>query len=247
MYPSPNRVQDGVLWYEQERHRYWKKGQQRIIHGLVYDEVWQADVPVVTDTSVSVTGRVVFAPGSEIFDCFPWESVLSVTWTLGQEGLVFSYEVKNMSDRPLPYGIGIHAYYPVRAWHESAMIRLPAQKMFEASPERYPSGKLLDVAGTKFDLNEETPVSSLDIDDAYTGLEHGSCSVRYGTKGFTLHWSEDFGKVILFTPDQLFFCIENQTTMTNAHRFFHEGYPDSGIRLVPVQETRTGWVMLTPY
>lgn len=59
-----------------------KKGKDRNIHGLVYDEPWHYDEPVVSEDRVSVLTWYDFKPGTENYESFPFKHRVYVRYEL---------------------------------------------------------------------------------------------------------------------------------------------------------------------
>jgi len=81
LYPTPCRVPDGYFTYLGREFHFPINRDDTHIHGLVRDIPWSYDTPVVDSSEVSVTLRMEFAPGSEIYGYFPLEHTLELTYT----------------------------------------------------------------------------------------------------------------------------------------------------------------------
>lgn len=244
LYPTPNRVRGSRFIWRGKTYRQEKNGVPRLLHGLVYDEAWQAACIREGETSASVTAAVMFDEAFSAFGSFPFPHRLSATWILDESGLRLCYAVENRGEEDIPYGFAIHPYFRRCAFGAPAQISMTAPSVFESDGERFPTGRVLSVAGTRFDLREARAVETLDLDDVYTGMSGGKASVDYGGHRITLHASPEFGQMVVYTPPGAeSFCLENQTCMTDAHNQAAAGRePLSGLLLVPPGGRREGWI-----
>ncbi|MEG1516285.1 MAG: hypothetical protein RSD95_15470, partial [Clostridia bacterium] len=66
-----------------------------------------------------------------------------------------------------------------------------------------PSGKRLDVAGTRYDLQCPVAVGALRLDDVYTDFSRRSARIFYRGLDFflELRFSKDFSHMVVFTPE----------------------------------------------
>lgn len=242
LYPTPNRVRNAQFYYGNKKCVLEKNGEKRYLHGLVYDEKWMSGCLDHTDDMADISAFIKFSEESPYFPSFPWKHTLKVKWILNKEGIRLEYEVCNNDESILPYGFAIHPYFPVCAYGEKAKIKVPAEKMFESTKERFPTGRRIHVSGSRFDLRRYRNVEELNLDDVYTGMSNKTAEIQYGNHRLLLSASEEFNQMVVYTPDKPFFCLENQTCMTDAHNFFHEGYKESGLIQVEPHKGYSGWI-----
>lgn len=247
LYPTPNRVKDARFQFKGKIYSIEKNGVPRYLHGLVYDEKWTAGRPEFTEQGVKVCAWIEFKEGSAPYQSFPWRHTLKVSWELTVNGIRLEYEVHNQGQEELPFGFAIHPFFPVYAFGETAKIRVPAKQVFESTPDRFPTGKILKTGGTGFDLSRPREVTSLSLDDVYTGLSGQEAEISYGRNRLVLSASSEFDKMVVFTPEEDFFCLENQTCMTDAHNFYNKGYEKSGLIIAEPGSVHRGWIEMTAY
>jgi aldose 1-epimerase len=117
----------------------------------------------------------------------------------------------------------------------------------EATPDLLPTGRLLDVQGTPFDLRSPRALGSLDLDHVFTRLTSGGgARIEYRSIGMSvdLEATPDFTHAVVYSPKgEGFFCLENQTCSTDAHNLFDRGFHrESGLKTVPPRGLRKGTV-----
>lgn len=247
LYPMPNRVRDGKMEFEGRRFEFTPNNGPNFIHGLVRRRPWQSEAPAVDrKTGASARIWIDWDAAQPEFSLFPIEHRLSVTYTLSRQGVRIAYAVENRSQSRLPYGFGLHPWFRVPGERKDVFLRVPAARRMEAI-EKLPSGKLLPVNGSVFDLRQPTSLEALDLDDVYFGMTPSaipSFEWRDRRVRVTLGASREFTHLVVFTPPgRSTFCIENQTSSTDAHNLHARGLTrEAHLLIVPPGKTSRGTV-----
>ncbi len=234
LWPFPNRIRDKRYTYQGQSYSLENVnrpgGDPTLIHGLVFDQPWHYTQPVIGADAVSVTTYVDFNNDSLYYSAYPFDSRLSLTYTLTGTELTVTYQVHNKSPRTLPFGFAMHPYLYTFADKHEVLLSIPAQAVMEADDELLPTGRIFDVNEVMYamyDLRKPVPVDFLKLDHVYTRLNKPSLSiVDYKALAMQLHISatEDFTHVVIFTPQQPpSFCLEYQTCSTDAINLHHQG------------------------
>lgn len=229
MYPSPNRVRDGVFEFGGARYSMLLPGEKthNKLHGLVRDDTaWTFDEPVAGPDGVSFRTRYVFDKANPRFAAFPFENVLTVEFTVMKDRVRVGYTVENTGDKPLGYGFGLHPFWKAIGGREKCRIRVAIPDRMVASPDLLPTGAVENVAGTDYDLMTPKTVSSLGLDDVYIGsTPESAIDMMFDEIGMTLRQraTADFTHVVVYTPKRDYFCVENQTCSTDAHNLYARG------------------------
>jgi aldose 1-epimerase len=232
LWPFPNRVRDkrytyqGQMYSLQDVHR--PGDDANLIHGLVFDRPWQYTQPVIRPDAVSVTTYIDVNTDSPYYTAYPFDSRLSLSYTLCGTELTVTYKVHNKSPRMLPFGFALHPYFSTFADKHDVLLSIPAQAVMEADDKMLPTGRIFDVRKVMYamyDLREPTPIAYLKLDHVYTRLSRPALSiVNYPRLAMQLHVSatNDFTHLVIFTPQQIpSFCIEYQTCSTDAINLHH--------------------------
>jgi aldose 1-epimerase len=233
LWPFPNRVRNKRYTYQGQSYSLEDVqrpgGDAALVHGLVFDRPWQYSEPVIGPDAVSVTTYVDVNTDSPYYSAYPFESRLSLTYTLSGTELTVTYQVYNKSDRTLPFGFALHPYFSTFADKHDVLVSIPALGVMEADDEMLPTGRIFDVRKVMYavyDLREPTPVAYLKLDHVYMHLNRPALSVVDYTKlAMQLHISatDDFTHVVIFTPKQIpSFCIEYQTCSTDAINLYQQ-------------------------
>jgi len=167
LYPTPNRVENGVFTYEGKIYRQVKRGKRIFEHGLVYDEPWELMDVSATDTNAMLTARILWDVDSPLFEAFPFKHSLTLTFCLMDESIKISFNIENTGSSPLPFGFGLHPYFQKLSGEDGTLIQLPVDQVMEANEALLPSGKTISVKDTRFDLNQVRAIGDLDLDHVF--------------------------------------------------------------------------------
>jgi aldose 1-epimerase len=234
LWPFPNRVRDKRYTYQGQRYSledvHRPGGDAALVHGLVFDRPWQYSQPIIRPDAVSVTTYVDINADNPYYTAYPFDSRLSLTYTLSGTELSVTYQVHNKSARTLPFGFALHPYFSTFADKHDVSISIPAQAVMEADEEMLPTGRIFDVNQVMYamyDLRVPVPVAHLRLDHVYTRLNKPALSILdYKQLGMLLHISatDDFTHQVIFTPEKIpAVCIECQTCSTDAINLHQQG------------------------
>ncbi len=246
LYPSPCRIPGGKFSFNGEQFDFGLNRDDTHIHGLVRDAAWEFDPPVVKDGTAVLNTWIDFKPGSELYRKFPFDHRLSLTYSLDPAGLKLAFSVDNHDSRPLPFGFGLHPYWNYAGGRDGIFLSAPVAGRMELA-DLVPTGKVLPVEGTSWDITQPVEVSGLRMDDVFTGMKPGSpARIEFSRAGLglTLQTSPEFGHLIVYDqPENPFFCVENLTCSPDAHNLYARGFEaESGLLVVPPGGSRQGWV-----
>ena len=170
---------------------------------------------------------------------------------LSAEGLRAEFTIENQDKLTLPFGLGVHPYFAILGAGEQTFVRVEAEKKMEATADLLPTGVLLSLDGAPFDLRQPRPLSELALDDVYWGMKPGKAAgyeARDVGVKLDLRASDDFTHMVVYTPKgRPFFCLENQTSSTDAHNLHARGLEaESHLLVVQPGGRWTGWVEFRP-
>ena len=247
LYPFPNRMRDARFKYNGRVYQQIKDGMPVGIHGLVLNEAWEYDNPHTEKGCAVATTWIDFSKGTEIYRAFPFNHSLFIEYRLSEKGLCITYTVKNRDSTDIPFGFGLHPFFARLSGDEDTFCSIPANCVMENTEDLLPTGKLIDVEKTEFDLKNYTPVGAIGLDHVFTCLDKNECAqIYYKKQSFKLilKASEDFSHIVLFSPKGMdFFCIESQTCSTDAHNMYDKGFiKESGLEFVLPGQTKSGKV-----
>lgn len=105
--------------------------------------------------------------------------------------------------------------------------------------EKLPTGKKI---GEALSLSKGINVNEMNMDDVFINCSDTlKAKILYDDFQISLKATKEFDYVVVYTPDQDFFCIENQTCSANAHNLYEKGFKkESGLAIVKPLESRSG-------
>jgi aldose 1-epimerase len=226
MFPSPNRVRDAAFVFEGQRYYFEPNSGPNFIHGLVRRRPWRIEEPTAGEDQAAVSAFIDWDQDQPDFPSFPVLHRLTVTYTLRPGRLGIAYAVANRGPGRLPFGFGVHPWFRIPAERGAVVLRVPVARRMEAE-DKLPTGRLLPVSGTPFDLRRPTVLDGLDLDDVYQGARPSApswCEWRDRGVRLTLGGTSDFTHLVVYTPPgKPVFCLENQTCSTDAHNLHARG------------------------
>ena len=235
LYPTPNRSENLKI------QAYGKQYDARM-HGLVKNLPFQVKTAETDGQAALVSGVLEWNEGHPDFAMFPFPSTLSITVKALPDEVVWSYQVDNRGEGELSYGIAIHPYFSKR--EQEVKISVPAASVMEMTEEKIPTGKLIPAGETVPDLRTPVLVDGLSLDHVYTDCPAGAyAEIFYKDCKVKLEATEEFGHIVVFTPDAPFFCVENQSCSTDCFNLFAKGYArESGLQAVHAGQKKSGEV-----
>jgi aldose 1-epimerase len=249
MFPTVNRVRDAHMVFEGRDFSFEPNSGKNFIHGLARRRPFAVG-PVAAKPSVA-TAQVAldWDDRQPDFAHFPIKHRLTLSFTLRKASLQIAYQVDNLDRVRLPFGFGLHPYFRIPGDRDGVTVTAPLDKRMEAI-EYLPTGTLLPVANTTYDLRQGRPLSQLLLDDAYFGMTPDKAATfTLAATGLRvqLGGSADFTHLVVYTPpDKPFFCIENQTSSTDAHNLYARGKKrEAHLQVIAPGKSKSGVVTWT--
>ncbi len=227
MVPWSNRISGGGFTHKGQFHamRPNRAGEPYPIHGDGWLQPWQISQPAADTLVMTLT--------SHRFDGNPYDYEAEQTFRLVEGGLDQRVQVRHLGTEPLPYGLGVHPWFPRTP---ATRITAPVQGVWLCGDDPLP------LAHTRsfpqgWNLNEGAPANGPLIDNGYTGWG-GQASITWPELGLQLTASmPDFGQdggaaqhfCLIYRPPQgPAFCFEPITQPIDA--FHLPGQP--GLRVL---------------
>jgi aldose 1-epimerase len=253
LFPFPNRIRAGKFSWKGKEYSLpitdTKFG--NAIHGLCLDRPWR----VIEHRDDLITGQFqlsVDAP--DRLELWPADFLIEVDYEIVHNRLRANFRIGNPSDRSLPWGLGTHPYFKLPLGIDSqvgdCLVELPAAQRWELN-DCLPTGALLDL-DESHDLRDGAYVSTLTLDDVYTGVQcegpQLECTVIDERAGLqvTLTCPPIFREIVAFTPPKgrAAVCLEPYTCPTDAINLSDRGIDCGWRTLGPGSEFHT-WIDIT--
>lgn len=240
LFPTPNRTMNSSYNFDGETY-------STLNHGVVRHAPF-----TVSEIRSSLNGGIIRAYldfHSNVEDnvipelsYFPFDCRLTIEIELDLHCLTYRYYVENNGKKDIPYGIAIHPFFETNG--EDPSIEIHANHRMLNDEFKIPTGELVEVSD-KYDLRHPKKVKSLSLDDVYTTIyQQPVAKINYKTKAVTLSTSDEFKKVVVYTPNEPhFFCIENQTCSTDAINLHNRGFEkEASVLVVKPGEIKDGFI-----
>jgi aldose 1-epimerase len=227
MVPWSNRISGGGFMHAGRFHamRPNRKGEPYPIHGDGWLQPWQISQPAADTLVMTLV--------SYGFDGNPYDYEAVQTFRLVDGGLDQRVQVRHLGVAPLPYGLGVHPWFPRTA---QTRITAPVQGLWLCGDDPLPLAHTADFPAG-WNLNEGAPAIGPLIDNGYTGWG-GEARITWPELGLQLtarmpDFEDDGGAAqhfcLVYRPPQgPAFCFEPITQPIDA--FHLPGQP--GLRVL---------------
>jgi aldose 1-epimerase len=244
MFPTPCLLTGARYIFAGREVLQRKHGESFSGHGLVRDETF-----AITKHSTELVAQVEWDRPHPVYEGFPWEGSLTTTFRPLALGLEMAWSFENRSSSPAPAGYGIHPFWAIPGDRASVSVKVPAEYRFELVDyeSQEPTGKLLPVEGTHYDLREWRSLERLDIDDVFWPKPaEEEAGVAYRDEGLrvAIQCSENMKHLVCYSPmGRPFVCVENLSCAPDAPNLHAHGFAEiAGLAIVPPGEKLEGWV-----
>lgn len=200
--PWPNRLAGGCYTYAGVNQQIPVNEPERnnALHGLATWENW--DIIKTSTSSVTLSTLIAPQPG------YPHAVEVLATFSLGNFGLEWVVDARNIGHSTAPYGVGIHPYLQPQtdSLLDEWTTVVPAEQILQTSTDRLlPIGRhsVSEFENGIYDFRTPRKIGSAKLDHAFTKLIDGHVTVTGPeNRGVTLEWDvEQMPWVQLFTSD----------------------------------------------
>ena len=248
LFPFPNRIRDGVFAHDGTTYQLAKNdpAKANAIHGFSPRNPWQVFGYGADATGAWVHGDFQLSVNAPEADrVWPGDALLSVVYRLREDRLRIDSRVRNMGERPFPFGFGLHPYFQFPGDPDISryVLHAPARSVWE-SVNNLPTGERQPVSDER-NWNRPRTIGGTQLDTVYGDLgaireDDGGLLLR-ATLGHVdrpgrleLWTTADFREAVLFTPPhRKAVCLEPYTCVTDAVNLQARGV-DAGWRELPV-------------
>ena len=156
-----------VFRFQDREFRFAPNNGENFIHGLVHSVAWQ-----VCDSGSSAERS--WLQAETTFDrdhaTFPLAHRLRVTVLVSEGSVRWEYEVDNRAgSEMIPFGFGLHPYFVYQGARTETYLQVPASHWME-SEALLPTGRLIALEGTAYDLRTPTSLGDRRLDDVFFGV-----------------------------------------------------------------------------
>lgn len=219
LFPFSNRIRNGQFRFD-GRDIYLPRNTSgpHVEHG----HGWQRPWDVLAQDKVSATIGFTHDPTKD--GSWPFAYRAEMRFALSEAGLVVTLDAENTGDRAMPFGCGLHPYFP-----RSPETRLTAavNGFWETDAEVMPTRHVS--VPERLDLSGGLAMQNVVIDNVFTGFG-GAARIAWPEQntGLMLNADPAFAQLVLYVPDQAtqaaetadgippYFCAEPVSNITDA-------------------------------
>jgi galactose mutarotase-like enzyme len=214
------------------------------IHGFVFNRAFEGLNVAATDDG-GLAAAILH--GGDFDGCWPSKTDVAVRYSLDKGGIAMQLKVTNVGEEDMPVGLSWHPYFDLPSGDRSQVrVRIPAASYAEVDnyDNVFPSGRVLPVAGTRFDFNapEGRALGDHFYDDNFLDLvrdaEGAVCSeiidpaADYGVR--VISADKQISAVQMYAPSgKNFVVIEQQFNLANPYGKEWNGRPTGMVVLAP--------------
>ncbi|MBO9537375.1 aldose 1-epimerase [Herbaspirillum sp.] len=223
--PWSNRITEGGFSANGTQHaiRPNRSGEPYPIHGDAWLQAWRV--------ATQAQERMTLELDSRYRDGNPYAYHARQLFTLRENSLEIELRVTNAGDAPLPFGLGLHPYFPSDA---RTRLQFRSRGVWISGADPIPTGFTHQLPPS-WDYNRPAPVDGPLIDNCYEGWD-GLAMIEDPSRGLRLqmHTQDRSGYTLLYRPPGLgYFCLEPITHPIDA---FHMPNRPGLIDLAPGED-----------
>jgi aldose 1-epimerase len=226
--PWSNRISQGGFPYGGEFHRLDPNlpGEPFPIHGNGFQEAWAVEEQEAASARLSLSSN---GPG-------PFRYEAAVDYTLQDGCLAIRLTVRNRRDIPLPYGLGLHPWFP----RSRGTLLQAAADVLWLEDERYlPAGSTSPSARKGWDFSRFNTLPDAWINNGFTGW-NGQARILWKDRSLQLDIEADppLSTYLVYSPSGSadFFCFEPVTHPVDAHHLPGGPLGNGLVELAPGEE-----------
>jgi aldose 1-epimerase len=208
-------------------------GGPHVEHGHGWQKTWQT-VAATQDRAVL---RLTHAA-----DAWPFDYAIEQRFQLGAGGLDVELMARNDGDRAMPFGFGLHPYFPRTS---ESRLTATVSGFWETDEEVMPLRHIPPPAA--LDPTRELAIAEHTLDNAFTGWR-GRAVIDWPEHATRLTMSTTAALrvlVVYIPPDKDYFCAEPVSNCTDAFNLAHER-EDTGLLVVQPGQTASARVTFRP-
>ena len=203
------------------------------IHGHGWQANWQ--VSGVTDNTAILTYQ---------HDADEWSCayLAEQTFTLEQGRLTISLSVKNMGNKDMPIGLGLHPYFTRT---KLSCLKTDVDKMWAVDDECLPT--VIEQAPKSLSSSRGMSINKNILDNALINFKQEAEIIwpEWGVKADVLS-SVNCSFLVVYSPkNQDFFCIEPVTHCTDAINMQAQGHNNTGLQWIKPDEIVDIWMEIS--
>lgn len=208
LFPFTNRLKDGAYTYDDKNYilNLNSKEEKCAIHGLVYNKQFEIISKKNTDDYACL--KIGYNETKETKG-FPFKYTLQLTYTLTQNTLSLSVDIKNNDEKSFPFSVGWHPYFHSSDLYNSSLS-------FESNKKLVLDDNMIPVSVRDVALRKKVQIKDQPFDDCYI-LKSKSFDFKTPDYHITLNTSSNEFFLQVYTPNNPnAIAIEPKTGPSNS-------------------------------
>jgi aldose 1-epimerase len=224
LFPYCNRIRDARFEFDGRTIDLAGDGNP-FAHAL-HGHAWRREWKVSARTATSVDLHLEHTPDPAITGDWPFRYRARQRIELIGDVLRVTLSARNLDDRPMPFGMGHHPYYPRTA---GTRATASVDAMWHADRDVLPTHLGMHPAVDA--LRHGMPADAFDLDNNFTGWgREAVIAWPEERRQLTLFADAQFGHMVVFAPaNEALLCVEPVSNTTDCFNAAAE--PDSGRRV----------------
>jgi aldose 1-epimerase len=203
-------------------------------HGHGWQRPWQ----IVETSGDHVTLELNHSP-----DAWPFAYRMQQRFRLTGETLELELTAANLSNIAMPYGFGIHPYFPKTA---RCTLTAGVKEFWEIDHEVMPT-RLVKLPAHA-DPTRGMMISAVDLDNCYTGFD-GKATIAWPERlaSLKITASTPLSFLVVYAPpSEAYFCVEPVSNSTDAFNLTAAGRKDTGMLTLQPEQAVSATVVFRP-
>lgn len=175
----------------------------------IHGDAWQAEW-VIDQISQDSAAMMHIHTGNQ--NIWPWAYAAKQVFTLSDDTLTVELSMTNLSDAPMPAGLGWHPYFS----REDATLMASVRSFWPVDETMLPVGPV--PLSSENDLTANPKVKSLRLDNPFTCAERRA-TIHWPARNRTvmMQWTTPLDFLVVYTPTAKdFFCVEPVSHIPNS-------------------------------
>jgi aldose 1-epimerase len=241
--PYCNRLRDARFTFNGEHVDLSRDGNafDHALHGNAWRREWTVGAREASTLELHFLHEPGDAPGHH----WPYRYNATQRFELSEQGLFVTLTLRNLSDRPMPFGFGHHPYYPRTP---ATRIHAQVRAMWHATPDLLPTHLGPHAVVDQLGSAEGLLADAVDLDNNFAGWSR-QATIAWPDEGRSITLSADapFDHMVLYAPSAHpdLLCVE---PVSNTADFLNLNAPkgDTGGAILEAGESAQGRFGWTP-
>lgn len=175
---------------------------------------------------------------------FPFPFIITLTYRLERNTLELSLRLKNIGDRAMPAGFGIHPYFNRTLAHSNEVeLGFHAAAHYTLDSDSLPTGKVVRPKGD-FDFSTPKALREQKMNDLYRGWSEPVTLTWPNVAQLRLYADPIFEHLIIFTHADGSLAVEPVSNANDGFNLLTQGESGSGVQILDPGESLHGSIKL---